>query len=174
MWLFAGIISTKEDHELNGYQFIRKTGNKFIMSYFSLLNPELLWTTQRLGAFLTYQGIPTKRPKCSDISKKGAQNLYMKISASCFGRKEETYYASSGFLFLLELSYNSQGKLNVGINELIWRSLEIFRNLRKLCAMYSDKHASKRSSNFELEQFLEAWNQLSPAYSIDTKINWTD
>jgi len=30
-----------------------------------------------------------------------------------------SYNASSGFLFLLELSYNSQGKLNVGINELI-------------------------------------------------------
>jgi hypothetical protein len=38
------------------------------------------------------------------------------------GKKEKivfSYYASSGLFFLLELSYNSQDKLNVGIDELI-------------------------------------------------------
>jgi hypothetical protein len=56
--------------------------------------------------------------------------------------------------------------LNVGIDELIWRSLEIFRNLRKLCAIYSEttmpqKHQVTVNQNSFLKH--EKWNQL-PSY----------
>lgn len=44
-----------------------------------------------------------------------------------------SYDASSGFHSFLELSDNSQCKLNVGIYELIWRPLHINRISRKAC-----------------------------------------
>lgn len=44
-----------------------------------------------------------------------------------------SYDASSGFHSFLELSDNSQCKLNVGIYELIWRPLHINKISRKAC-----------------------------------------
>jgi len=74
VWSFAGTILEK-CYKLNVNWLIRQMGNKFIIL---LLNLELLWTIDRPGAFLVYQGIPTKTHKCSNILKR-EKNIYVKI-----------------------------------------------------------------------------------------------
>lgn len=98
------------------------------LEWFILLpSQELLWKAQRPSAFLAYQETPEQEVR---------NYTYLWNEISIFQQLEvSSYYASLGFHFLLEFPNNGQGKLNVGINELIWRSLHIFRHQRKLCTI---------------------------------------
>jgi hypothetical protein len=63
--------------------------------------------------------------------------------------------------------------LNVGIDELIWRSLEIFRNLRKLCAIYSETTMpQKHQVTVNQNSFLKHENEINSHHiSKDIKTN---